>query len=173
AAEANRQYAVSLGLGTSENSYLGQLIHESDNLRHATYAALPNLKGRTALPALRMSVALLEYVETTQVVNDLTSHHLGGKAAPPNLQPITDPAVVRTQARVAAGIARRRVRVITAAGLDPSFVQWNSQWGADLAFGRLPNATDEQKRHGLEFQWFAVLQSRLLTAMAGLQTVGS
>ena len=31
---------------------------------------------------------------------------------------------MRTQARVAAGIARRRVRAIDATGLDPSFAQW-------------------------------------------------
>ena len=58
------------------------------------------------------------------------------------------------------------------AGIDPSFVQWNSRWGADLAFGRLPDATDEQKLHGLEFQWFAVLQSRLLTDLSRLQQGG-
>jgi hypothetical protein len=169
AADANRRYADTIGLGTSGNSYLGQLIGESDDLRRATSSAFRDLARPTALPALRMSLALLEYVETTQVVNDLTSRNSRSENGPPNLQPITDPAIVRTQARVAAGIARRRVRVIAAAGLDPSFVQWNSRWGEDLSFERLPNTSEEQVLHGLQFQWFAVLQSRLLTAMTGLQ----
>ena len=59
------------------------------------------------------------------------------------------------------------VQAIAAAGLDPSYLQWNSRWGAQLAFRRLPRTTDEQTLHGLEYQWFAVLQSRLLTALSG------
>ena len=115
-----------------------------------------------------MSIALLGYVETTQLVNQLTDNELEATDRPPNLLPIDDPSVVSTQAETAAAVASRRVRDIAAAGLDPSFVQWNSEWGADLAFGRLPDTTDEQKLHGLEYQWFAVLQSRLLTALSRL-----
>jgi hypothetical protein len=48
-------------------------------------------------------------------------------------------------------------------------VQWNNRWGADLAFGRLPGTTDEQKLHGLQYQWFAVLQARLLTTLANVK----
>jgi hypothetical protein len=173
AADANRRYATTIGLGTTDTSYLGELIAESDDLRHSTSTAFRNLQGPTALPALRMSVALLEYVETTQVVNDLTARNSRSENGPPNLQPIADPGIVQTQARVAAAIARRRVRVIDDAGLDPSFVEWNSRWGEDLSFRRLPNTTDEQVLHGLQFQWFSVLQSRLLTAMTGLDTAGN
>jgi hypothetical protein len=82
------------------------------------------------------------------------------------LHRISSHTVGLLDARTADAIAFQQVRELAAAGRDPSFVQWNSQWGADLAFGRLPNATDEQKLHGLEFQWFAVLQSRLLDALA-------
>jgi hypothetical protein len=119
-----------------------------------------------------MSLALLEYVETTQLVNNLTLEPGRGTEAPPNLLPINDPSAVRTQALTAGEIARKQVHTIAAAGLDPSFVRWNSRWGADLAFGRLPQTTDEQKLHGLEFQWFAVLQSRLLTDLSRLQQGG-
>ena len=112
-------------------------------------------------------MALLEYVETTQLVNQLTDDE-GGADLPPNLVPIDDPATVLTQAHTADAIAATQVRSIAAAGLDPSFVQWNSRWGADLAFGRLPGATDEQKLHGLQYQWFAVLQARLLTSLSHL-----
>jgi len=165
AADTNRTYAESLGLATTDRSYLGQLITESDGLTGAVPAAFSGLRGPTAIPALRMSVALLEYVESTQLVNDLTLRNANGDDGPPNLAPIKDPATVRTQALNADEIAQGRIRAIAAAGLDPSFVRWNSRWGADLAFGRLPNTTGEQTLHGLEFQWFAVLQGRLLSAL--------
>jgi hypothetical protein len=165
AADTNRRYADRLGLATGESSYLEQLLDASDRLADSVSPVIRDLRGQTSEPALRLAVALLEYVESTQLVNDLTSHARPGSEAPPNLEPIEDPRAVRTQARTAEEIAREQVREIAAAGLDPSFVQWNSRWGADLAFGRLPNATDEQTLHGLEFQWFAVLQSRLLRAL--------
>jgi hypothetical protein len=165
AADTNRVYAESLGL-RSDDSYLGELIRESDELTGSLSPVFRRLRGQTARPALRMAVALLEYVETTQLVNDLTYRDEKGADGPPNLAPIKDPATVRTQALNADEIAKERIRDIAAAGVDPSFVQWNSQWGADLAFRRLPNTTDEQTLHGLEFQWFAVLQARLLTALS-------
>ena len=59
------------------------------------------------------------------------------------------------------------------AHLDPSFVQWNSRWGADLALRRLPNTTEEPTLHGLQFQWFSVLQSRLLAALESPNSVPS
>ena len=58
------------------------------------------------------------------------------------------------------------IQSIAESGFDPSFVEWNKEWGADLAFCELLGTTDEQTLHGVEFQWFAVLQSRLLTALA-------
>lgn len=76
--------------------------------------------------------------------------------------------MVRTQAQTADEIARTQVQEIAAAGLDPSYVRWDSRWGAEIAFG-LPDATDERKLHGLEFQWFAVLQARLLTGLSRAQ----
>lgn len=166
AADTNRTYANSLGLGVSDRSYLGQLLAESDGLSRAVPPAFRGLRGPTAKPVLRMSVALLEYVESTQLVNDLTYRDEKGNDGPPNLARIKNPATVRTEALNADEIAHRRIRDIAAAGLDPSFVQWNSRWGADLAFRRLPNTTGEQTLHGLEFQWFAVLQGRLLTALS-------
>jgi hypothetical protein len=80
----------------------------------------------------------LEYVETMQLVNQLTTDEIRDTDRPPNLLPIDDPAMLFTQSQTAEEIAARRVRDIAAAGLDPSFVQWNSRWGADLAYGRLP-----------------------------------
>jgi hypothetical protein len=165
AADSSRRYADIIGLGVGDSSYLGQLLDESDQLGRAVSPTFSDLRGPTALPAMRMSVALLEYVESTQLVNDLTYRNGSGIDGPPNLAPIKDPLMVRAQAQTADAIARGQVREIAAAGLDSSFVQWNSEWGADLAFRRLPNATDEQTLHGLQFQWFAVLQSRLLSAL--------
>jgi hypothetical protein len=166
AADANRKYANAIGLGTSNASYLGQLLTTSDDLNRGVSPAFRNLRGPTAEPASRMSVALLEYVESTQLVNDLTYRKSSGIDGPPNLAAIKDPQAVRTQARTADAIASEQARELAAAGRDPSFVEWNSQWGADLAFGRLPNTTEEQTLHGLQFQWFAVLQSRLLDGLA-------
>ncbi len=166
AADANRRYADSIGLRLGKTSYLGELLDESDDLTDAVSPAFRNLRGPTARPALRLSVALLKDVESTQVVNDLTYRSSSGIDGPANLAPIKDSRMVRTQARTADAIASEQVRELAAAGRDPSFVQWNSRWGADLAFGRLPNTTQEQKLHGLQFQWFAVLQSRLLDALA-------
>jgi hypothetical protein len=168
AADSNRVYAESLGLGKS-TSYLAQLIEQSNGLTGWVSRSFPQLRSRTARPALRMSVALLEYVESTQLVNDLTADESQRTDRPPNLVPIKDPAMVRNQAQTADEIARAQVRVIAAAGRDTSFVQWNSRWGADLAFGRLPETTDEQKLHGLQYQWFAVLQARLLTTLANVK----
>ncbi len=165
AADANRAYAKSIGLGVNDDTYLAQIIQHSDDL--TSTREFPRLHRSTARPALRLSVALLEYVETTQLVNQLTADE-GGADLPPNLVPIDDPATLLTQAQTADEIAGTQVRSIAAAGLDPSFVQWNSRWGADLAFGHLPDATDEQKLHGLQYQWFAVLQARLLTNLSHL-----
>jgi Lon protease-like protein len=168
AADSNRVYAESLGLGT-KTSYLAQLIEQSNGLTGWVSREFPQLRSPTARPALRMSVALLEYVETTQLVNDLTSAASQRTDRPPNLLPIKDPSILRNQAQTADEIARAQVRGIAVAGRDPSFVQWNNRWGADLAFGRLPGTTDEQKLHGLQYQWFAVLQARLLTTLANVK----
>ena len=166
AANANRVYASSLRLAAGRDSYLGQLIDESDALTGAAAPEFQGLRGPTAGPALRMAAALLEYVETTQLVNDLTSPTTQRTDGPPNLMPIKDPATVRTQASTAKEIARSQVQAIAAAGRDPSYLQWNSRWGEQLAFRRLPGTTEEQTLHGLEYQWFAVLQSRLLIALS-------
>jgi hypothetical protein len=163
AADANRRYADSIGLRPAHASYLGQLLDEADELTHSVSPAFRNLRGPTARPALRLSVALLEDVQSTQLVNNLSNSSSSG---PPNLAPIKDPLTVRTQASTSNAIASEQVRELAAAGRDPSFLQWNSQWGADLSFGRLPNTTQEQTLRGLQFQWLAVLQSRLLDALA-------
>jgi hypothetical protein len=113
-----------------------------------------------------MSAALLEYVQITQLVNDLTERDAKGNDGPPNLAPIKDPATVRTQALSADETAHGSIRDIVAAGEDPSLVQWKSQRGADVAFRRLPNTTGTQTLHGLESLWFADLQGRLLTALS-------
>lgn len=168
AAETNRGYADTLGLGATRASYLGQLLDESNALTKAAAPELRNLRGPTAQLALRLAAALLKYVESTQLVNDLTYRNSSGNDGPPNLAPIKNPLTVRTQAQTADAIARTVVREVAAEGRDTSFVQWNSQWGADLALGRLPNRTQEQTLHGLEFQWFAVLQGRLLVALERL-----
>jgi hypothetical protein len=112
-----------------------------------------------------MAAALLEYVETTQLTNDLTAPRDAGDDRAPNLLPIKSVAAVRTEAATAAAITRDQARTLTAAGRDPSYLRWNSRWGELLAFRRLPRTTDEQALHGLEYQWFAVLQSRLLNAL--------
>jgi hypothetical protein len=112
-----------------------------------------------------MSAALVDFVSTTQLVNGLT-RDAGGDLTSPNLAPIKDPQTVSIQAEVADQIASTQIRSIAESGFDPSYVEWNKEWGADLAFGGLPGTTDEQTLHGVEFQWFAVLQSRLLTALA-------
>jgi hypothetical protein len=173
AADSNRRYAESIGLEKNKTSYLAQLIDQSDGLTGWVSRAFPRFHSPTARPALRLSVALLEYVETTQLVNHLTLDEGRGTDVPPNLQPINDPAMVHTQAQNADEIATTQIHTIAGAGLDPSFVQWNSRWGADLAFGRLPDTTDEQKLHGLQYLWFAVLQSRLLTGLSSAQEAGT
>lgn len=170
ASDANHAYARSLGSADAESSYLAQLIAGSDALSGSLPSGLSDLAGPTAAPALRMAAALLDYVETTQLVNDLTARGHTGDDRPPNLDPIKDPAEVQRQSRVADEIATSQSRAIASVGMDPSYVRWNSQWGADVALGRLPRATDERILHGLQFQWFAVLQSRLVMALSGAQS---
>lgn len=164
AADANRTYARSLGHGADRSDYLTQLMDESDLLSDETASEFPSLQGPTALVALQLSAAVLDYIETTQLVMGLTSETPGGDG-PPNQLPVRDQAAVRADAEIAQGVVTKQTRQITAAGLDPSYLRWNGQWGADLAFGLLPDVTDEQKLHGLEFQWFASLQGRLLAAL--------
>ncbi len=168
AADTNRRYADALGLGTTHASYLGQLLDESNNLTKAAAPELRNLHGPTARLGLRLAAALLKYVESTQLVNDLTYRNSSRNDGPPNLAPIKNPATVRTQAQTAEAEGQMVVREVATEGRDTSFVQWNSQWGADLALRRLPNTTQEQTLHGLQFQWFAVLQGRLLVALERL-----
>jgi hypothetical protein len=165
AAQANRAYAESVDLAAGADSYLGQLIEASRALQRDVGSEFRTVRGPTARAAMRMSVALLEYVETTQMVNDLTAN-AGPAGGPPNLAPIKDPFTVRTQARSAQAIARAQAAQATAVGLDPGYLQWNSRWGTALSLRGLPHATGEQALHGLEYQWFAVLQSRLLIALA-------
>jgi hypothetical protein len=165
AANANRTYARSLQV--DDTAYLSQLIDAAHTFTGATPPVFRDLRGRTAQPALRMAAALLEYVETTQLTNDLTAPRDAREDRPPNLLPIKSVAAVRTEAATAAAITRDQARTLTAAGRNPSYLQWNSRWGELLAFRRLPRTTDEQALHGLEYQWFAVLQSRLLTALGG------
>ncbi|MEP6631573.1 MAG: S16 family serine protease [Lapillicoccus sp.] len=164
-AEANSAYADSLPSPRKRSGYLRSLIEDTRKIAAGTDAGMVPDLGPTARPALRLGAALLEYVETTQLVNDLTSRPLPGTSSPPNTQPIKDPAVVARQATTAATITASQTAAVGAAGLDASYLQWNSQWGQELAFGRLPEITDEQTLHGLEYQWFAVLHSRVLLAL--------
>ena len=164
-AEANSAYADSLPSPRKRSGYLRSLIEDTRTIAAGTNTGMLADLGPTARPALRLGAALLEYVETTQLVNDLTSRPLPGTASPPNTQPIKDPDVVARQATTAATITAEQTSAVTAAGLDASYLQWNSQWGQELAFGRLPEITDEQTLHGLEYQWFAVLHSRVLVAL--------
>ena len=115
-----------------------------------------------------MALALLQYVETAQLVN-LANGNLQPTVGPPNLAPIRDAEAVRNEALSAQKIADTQAGLIAAAGLDPTYLEWNNKWGADLALGRLPDTTSEQMLHGLEYQWFAVLQSRLLIALSGTE----
>ncbi len=115
-----------------------------------------------------MALALLQYVETTQLVN-LTNGNLQPTVGPPNLAPIRDAEAVRNEALSAQKIADTQAGLIAAAGLDPTYLEWNNKWGADLALGRLADTTSEQMLHGLEYQWFAVLQSRLLIDLSSTE----
>lgn len=169
-ASANTAYADSLRLVPQRRGYLQNLIDSTRPLAEGTGSSpdadLEAAPGTTAGAALRLGAALLEYVETTQLVNNLTSQSLTAASSAPNSLPIQDRTVVARQARTAATITADQTAVVTGAGLDPSYLQWNSQWGQELAFGRLPEITDEQTLHGLEYQWFAVLHSRVLVALA-------
>ena len=168
AATSNRIYAESLGLDNSSSPYLTALISESASQATIDAPETFRLRGPTAQVSRRLGVAMLSFVETTQLVNNLTAQASATGDDPPNLLPIKDPEQVQSEAEAANQIAKGQVRKIHAADLDPSAIQWHSQWGADLAFGRLPQTSDEQKLHGVVFQWFAVLQSRLLVALDGL-----
>ena len=168
AATSNRIYAESLGLDNSSSPYLTDLISESASQATIDASKTFKLRGPTAQVSRRLGVAMLSFVETTQLVNNLTAQASATGDDPPNLLPIKDPEQVQSEAEAANQIAKGQVRKIHAADLDPSAIQWHSQWGADLAFGRLPQTSDEQKLHGVVFQWFAVLQSRLLVALDGL-----
>ena len=168
AATSNRIYAESLGLDNSSSPYLTDLISESASQATIDASKTFKLRGPTAQVSRRLGVAMLSFVETTQLVNNLTAQASTTGDDPPNLLPIKDPEQVQSEAEAANQIAKGQVRKIHAADLDPSAIQWHSQWGADLAFGRLPQTSDEQKLHGVVFQWFAVLQSRLLVALDGL-----
>ncbi len=168
AATSNRIYAESLGLDNSSSPYLTDLISESASQATIDASKTFKLRGPTAQVSRRLGVAMLSFVETTQLVNNLTAQASTTGDDPPNLLPIKDPEQVQSEAEAANQIAKGQVRKIHAADLDPSAIQWHSQWGADLAFGRLPQTSDEQKLHGVVFQWFAVLQSRLLVALNGL-----
>ena len=97
AADANRVYARSIGLAADDAGYLAQLIEQSDGLTISR--EFSGLRSPTAKPALRLSVALLEYVETTQLVNQLTAEEGQGTDLPPNLLPIADPSVLRAAGR--------------------------------------------------------------------------
>lgn len=165
-AEANTAYAVSLPSPRKRSGYLRSLIDATQPIAAAEDTGLGAGLGPTARPALHLAAALLEYVETTQLVNDLTSRPLAGTTSPPNTLPIKDPAVVARQATTAATTIAEQTTAIITAGLDASYLQWNSQWGQELAFGRIPEITDEQTLHGLEYQWFAVLHSRVLVALS-------
>lgn len=169
AATSNRIYAESLGLDNSSTPYLTDLISESASQATIDASETFKLRGPTAQVSRRLGVAMLSFVETTQLVNNLTAQASATGDDPPNLLPIKDPEQVQSEAEAANRIAKGQVRKIHAADLDPSSIQWHSQWGADLAFGRLPQTSDEQKLHGVVFQWFAVLQSRLLVALDGLE----
>jgi Lon protease (S16) C-terminal proteolytic domain len=167
AGQANRRYADSLRLSASKDSYLEQLIEESSETRGVA-TEFQGLRGPTARAALQMALALVQYVETAQLVN-LANGNLQPTVGPPNLAPIRDAEAVRNEALSAQKIADTQAGLIAAAGLDPTYLEWNNKWGADLALGRLPDTTSEQMLHGLEYQWFAVLQSRLVIALSGTE----
>ncbi len=80
-----------------------------------------------------------------------------------------------------ASITRTRRRAIP--GRDPRLGAHDRRVGdrlevrwsicSSLVFGSRSKERSSPQLHGLQFQWFAVLQSRLLTAMTGLDTGGN
>ena len=168
ASDANRTYAESLGYGARERGYLGGLIDEANALTDETEQDFPQLNSPTALVALRAGAGLQDYVNTTFLVDDLTVAGLATTPSAPNLQTIKDPDRQQQQARIADEIAKSQGAVLVAEGLDPSYASWMNQWGADLSLGRLAGSNDEQRLHGLDTQWFGVLQTRLLVGLDGV-----
>ncbi|MEI6621877.1 MAG: S16 family serine protease [Actinomycetes bacterium] len=167
-ADSNRAYAESIGRGGSDLGYLEQLINESASLTDSVAEQFPELTGPTARVALRTAAALQDFVDTTYLVNDLTSPGYTSANVPPNLAPVKDPETLRSQAGVADGIANTQAQTLSSMGLDPSYATWTNQWGSSLSLDHLPKASDEQRLHGLETQWFAVLQTRLLVGLNAL-----
>ena len=169
AADANLAYVRSIDPMASRSGYIDELTDQAFALVDNRATMFPDLQGPTAAVVLRLSIALELFVETTYQVNALTKAGLTGGDAPPNLVPLGEDTQLETQAQTADEIAAKQVSAITSAGLDPSYVRWFSEWGSDLSSRRLPGTTDEQALHGLELQWFSVLQSRLLMALAQQQ----
>lgn len=169
AAEANLAYVRSTGLADPDGSYIDQLTDEGFARMRDAATLFPDVSGPTAKAVLRLSAALEQFVVTAYQVNTLTNDQ-GILDAPPNLLPIANSAEFDTQAQVADETATAQMEAISAAGLDPSYVRWNSQWGANLSMRRLPDTSDQEALHGLEDQWFSVLQSRLLMALANART---
>ncbi|GEM_PF-2475336 len=69
-----------------------------------------------------MSATLVDFVETTLLVNEVTRANYGADSLP-NLEPIADAALLESQAKTAEEIAAGLVPTIAGEGLDPSYMQ--------------------------------------------------
>lgn len=163
AAEANLAYAAQASKtqkGVQEDAAYSDIALQE-------WAKVKESRGSSADQAIRTATALSAFIATARQVAGL-----GAIATLATTNPTTSSISITVkeafarQVGVATELGERQARILAGANLDTSYSVWGNTWGSFIAAqpdGAL--IADEVRRDGLSYQWFSIVQAKMLTAL--------
>ncbi len=128
----------------------------------------------------RLSTAISYFIASTQLVAD------EGVVAALGFQPgtalsklqILDENTFSAQSKAANDGNHEQARVIAAQALDSSYLRWSNDWGNAMAHASTAAAgggpvTDDIRREGLAYQWYANIQGKMIPVVAASSVAAS
>ncbi|MDP4015409.1 MAG: S16 family serine protease [Candidatus Nanopelagicales bacterium] len=117
--------------------------------------------------AIKLATAISSMVYSADLVGSLGAVvDDSGMINAEGLVQIRDLVALDSQSTLARDEGVRLVRGLAGAKLDPSYARWNNEYG--YAVFHLPDSasiTDQERREGLAYQWYANLNAQLLSAL--------
>ncbi len=120
----------------------------------------------------RLSTAISYLIASTQLVADEgVVAALGSNAGALSELQILDENTFNTQSKAANDGNHEQEQILAAQGLDPSYLRWGNDWGNAMAQASTAatgggSITDDLRREGLAYQWYANIQGKMTPVVA-------
>ncbi len=120
----------------------------------------------------RLSSAISYFIVSTQLVADEgVVSALGSNAGALSELQILDENTFSAQSKAANDGNYEQEQILAAQGLDSSYLRWGNDWGNAMAQASTVAAgggpvTDDTRREGLAYQWYANIQGKMIPVVA-------